>query len=126
MTNCLECENDGVLNYADLQFEHDRLKRYYDLTVQCLDVKDELCKALRDENQELIRKNEFYKKNNTTEEICPNCDATVELPAHLGIYECPECGKLIVACSMCDDSRVNCFKCKFAKLTAAQDEEKTA
>lgn len=62
MSNCTECENDSVLKYADLQFEYDRLKRYYDLTVQCLDVKDELCKALRDENQKLIRKIELYKE----------------------------------------------------------------
>lgn len=120
--NCTECENDSLLKYADLQIEYDKLKRYYDLTVQCLDVKDELCKALRDENQELIRKVEIYKdyRNRTTEETCPHCDTTVELPAHLGIYECPECGKLIVACSMCDDGRVTCFKCKFAKLTDKQ------
>ena len=60
--DCTECENDSLLKYADLQIEYDKLKRYYDLTVQCLDVKDELCKALRDENQELIRKIEIYKE----------------------------------------------------------------
>lgn len=68
MSNCTECENDSLLKYADLQIEYDKLKRYYDLTVQCLDVKDELCKALRDENQELIRKIEIYKEQLSKEQ----------------------------------------------------------
>lgn len=61
MPNCTECENVTLLKLADMEMEYDRLKRYYDLTVQCLDVKDELCKALREENQELKRKLEIYK-----------------------------------------------------------------
>lgn len=61
MLNCTECENVTLLKLADMEMEYDRLKRYYDLTVQCLDVKDELCKALREKNQELIRKLEIYK-----------------------------------------------------------------
>lgn len=61
MSNCTECENETLLKLAELETEYDKLKRYYDLTIKCLDVKDELCKALREENQELIRKLEIYK-----------------------------------------------------------------
>ena len=64
MTNCTECENETLLKLADLEMEYDSLKRYYELTVKCLDVKDELCKALREKNQELIRKLEIYKNAN--------------------------------------------------------------
>lgn len=42
MSNCTECENETLLKLADLEMEYDRLKRYYDLTVKCLDAKDEL------------------------------------------------------------------------------------
>lgn len=46
-----------------------------------------------------------------TEEMCPHCDILVEIPAYMGIYECPHCHKLIVSCSMCD--KQNCNNCKF-------------
>ena len=58
---CIECENDTLLKYAALEQEYSRLKRYYELTVECLDIKEMLNKALREENQELIRKLELYK-----------------------------------------------------------------
>ena len=64
MTNCAECENETLLKLADLEMEYDKLKQYYDLTIKCLDIKDELCKALREENQELIRKLEICKNAN--------------------------------------------------------------
>lgn len=63
MTNdkCIECENETLLKLADLEIEYNKLKRFYEMTIKCLDVKDDLCKALREENQELIRKIELYK-----------------------------------------------------------------
>lgn len=44
-------------------------------------------------------------------EMCPHCGVEVELPPYLGIYECLNCGKLIVACSMCENK--NCTNCKY-------------
>lgn len=58
---CTECENETLLKLVDLEIEYDRLKRCYNLTVKCLDSKDELCKVLRKENQELLRKLDIYK-----------------------------------------------------------------
>ena len=64
MPNCTECENETLLELADLEMEYDKLKRLYDLIIKCLVVKDELCKALWEENEELIRKLEVYKNAN--------------------------------------------------------------
>lgn len=47
----------------------------------------------------------------TVEEPCPYCDALVELPAKLGVYECPICHKQMITCSMCED--MHCKDCKF-------------
>lgn len=49
--------------------------------------------------------------NELTTEMCPHCDTEVEIPPYLGIYECPNCGKLIVACSMCETQ--NCGNCQY-------------
>ena len=57
--------------------------------------------------------------NNFTEEICPYCNETVKLPPHLGIYECPACKRLIIACSMCKTS--DCGNCKYIKLTEVEE-----
>lgn len=41
------------------------------------------------------------EKKNVTYEVCPHCVNEVVLPDTLGVYVCPECGKYIVNCSMC-------------------------
>lgn len=41
------------------------------------------------------------KKTNKTYELCPYCEQEVELEAELKVQTCPNCGKRIVACSMC-------------------------
>jgi len=38
---------------------------------------------------------------NVTYEVCPHCEEEVELKAELSVQTCPNCGKRIVACSMC-------------------------
>ena len=58
------------------------------------------------------------KESYMTEEYCPYCNDEVKLPPFLGIYECPNCGKLIVACSMCEN--LNCTMCKYRELLDAQ------
>ena len=64
MSNCTECENETLLKLAEMEEKYSRLNRYYELTVECLDIKELLNKALREENQELIRKLEIYKNAN--------------------------------------------------------------
>lgn len=62
--------------------------------------------------EELLKECEKLKQLlEPTEEICPHCDTPVNLPPHKGIYECPNCGKLIVCCSMCEDR--TCIDCKY-------------
>lgn len=58
--NCTECENETMLKYSDLMVEHDKLKRYNKILNNCLDTKDELCKILREDNENLRYKNELY------------------------------------------------------------------
>lgn len=36
-----------------------------------------------------------------TYEMCPHCECEVELENELKVQKCPNCGKYIVACSMC-------------------------
>lgn len=47
---------------------------------------------------------------NKSTEWCPFCEEEVELPIELGIYVCPNCGKLIINCSEC--TTYHCTKCK--------------
>lgn len=56
---------------------------------------------------------ELLKTKSFIQEQCPYCDNLVDLPPYMGIYECPECGELIVACSLCDMDSVNCDGCKY-------------
>lgn len=35
-------------------------------------------------------------------EYCPHCDMEVKLPFELKVHICPNCGKHIVACSICE------------------------
>lgn len=58
---CLECENEVISKWADCELERDKYKRYYYLVCECLDVKDELCKALRDENKNLLERISSYE-----------------------------------------------------------------
>lgn len=48
-----------------------------------------------------------------TAECCPYCGTEVELEAELSVQTCPECGKRIVACSMCPCDRLDgyCSHC---------------
>jgi predicted RNA-binding Zn-ribbon protein involved in translation (DUF1610 family) len=53
--------------------------------------------------------------DNITQELCPHCGEEVDLPAYMGIYKCPNCGALILPCSLCDWDEVNCEECLFEK-----------
>lgn len=60
---CSECENEMMLKYADLEFKYTKATNYIVLLEKCLDVKDELCKALREDNEELRNKVRVYEQN---------------------------------------------------------------
>lgn len=47
----------------------------------------------------------------TTWEMCPECEAEVELDMILKMQVCPSCGKPIAPCSICDMNFVNCTLC---------------
>ena len=49
---------------------------------------------------------EMARHGETTQEICPECDNEVEIPVTGG--HCPECGKWVIPCSMCDTA-LNCL-----------------
>lgn len=50
---CRDCESENLLKVADLQCEYDRLKYYAKTLEKCLNVKEELCRLLRDRIDEL-------------------------------------------------------------------------
>lgn len=58
---------------------------------------------------EFLTNNDIF--NFTIDEICPNCNTLVELPNRMGIYKCPECGELMISCSICENQ--NCSDCEF-------------
>lgn len=43
-----------------------------------------------------------------TWEMCPYCEAEVELNAEKSVQKCPSCGKYIVCCSMCEECVQDC------------------
>lgn len=57
---CSDCEREAIQKYADLATEYDKLKRYNKILNDCLDTKDEYCKVLREDNENLRYKNELY------------------------------------------------------------------
>ena len=64
------------------------------------------------DKEKLLRGEEFTK----TYEVCPHCEQEVELDAQLSVQTCPNCGKRIVACSMClaneaNDGKKYCSNC---------------
>lgn len=63
MTNkdCKNCENEMMLKYSDLFIEYQKVKNYNKILEKCLDTKDELCKALREDNEQLRNKLRVYR-----------------------------------------------------------------
>lgn len=57
---CKECENELLLKLADAETKNDRLEYYNKILEKCLDVKEELCKLIREENETLKNKLRFY------------------------------------------------------------------
>lgn len=65
----------------------------------------------------------------TTSEYCPHCDTVVELEPELKVQKCPNCGKRIVACSMCraaDAPGNYCTHCCLSYQAEVENEENEA
>jgi len=56
MKDCKNCESELISQIADIGIENDKLRRINKIYEQCLDVKEELNKALREDNEELRSK----------------------------------------------------------------------
>lgn len=61
MDKCIECENDILMRYSSLVIDYDKLKNYNGLLEKCLDVKEELNKVLREDNETLRNKLKLYE-----------------------------------------------------------------
>ncbi len=50
--------------------------------------------------------------NNKVWELCPHCEEEVELDAvKCKLQRCPNCGRMIKPCSMCDMDKCDCSRC---------------
>lgn len=47
-------------------------------------------------------------------EWCPCCDTEVSIPS-FGVSFCPNCGELIIPCSMCNPDYHDCRECPYEK-----------
>ena len=61
--DCQNCENDILLRNSELEIEKDRLQWYYDKLNKALDIKEELNRELRKENEELKNKLRILKND---------------------------------------------------------------
>ncbi len=61
---CMNCENDIMLKYSDLYIEYEKVKNYNKILEKCLDTKDELCKVLREDNEQLRNELRIWKEGN--------------------------------------------------------------
>lgn len=57
-------------------------------------------------------------KDDTLVEYCPHCEQEVDLHFSFAIQRCPNCGKLIAPCNLCNHNLCDCANCPLAKLTA--------
>ena len=58
--DCKDCENKSLMEIAELQIKLDKAENHINILNRCLDVKEELCDFLRDENEELQNKLKIY------------------------------------------------------------------
>ena len=66
------------------------------------------------------------EKNNHTYEVCPHCGEEVRLDAELKVQTCPNCGKRIVACSMClavESDKPYCTNCCLCYQAEQENQE---
>lgn len=54
--------------------------------------------------------------NETIFEYCPFCDTEVELKPISSVQLCPNCGKLILPCNLCDHDNCDCGNCLLSSI----------
>lgn len=54
----------------------------------------------------------------TITEYCEHCEHEVELKLEFKVQRCPECGKLITPCSICNSDLCDCSDCPLLKITS--------
>lgn len=54
-------------------------------------------------------------ETNIVYEWCSHCEDEVELKAEFKVQICPNCGRPILPCAMCDMDFNPCFKCPLEK-----------
>lgn len=85
-----------------------------------LKIAEEINEELRAQRDTYTRLMYIYKNISKgrdimpTEEICPHCDCIVGLPPFLGAYKCPQCGAIILTCSLCQ--KYDCANCDFSNI----------
>lgn len=57
-------------------------------------------------------------KSEKTTEYCPHCESEVELDCEFTLQRCPECGRLIAPCNLCDHDLCDCANCPLSRLTS--------
>ena len=113
----VEYLTEGKLNEVDLNGETTDT-----VEVSQSKIKPEV-KGKEDDEEEVIIVNKEKEKEDeeqveeakekTVTEWCPFCEQEVELKAIKYIpQKCPNCGKLIKACSLCDTDKENCTACE--------------
>ena len=50
---CKDCENESLMKYADMAIKLENTQKYNKLLEKALDIKEELNKMLREENESL-------------------------------------------------------------------------
>lgn len=50
---CKDCENESLMKYADMAIKLENVQKYNKLLEKALDIKEELNKMLREENESL-------------------------------------------------------------------------
>ena len=56
-------------------------------------------------------------------EWCHHCETEVMLSAEMTIQQCPNCGKYIIPCCMCDWDNCECGKCELAKICETKNKK---
>lgn len=64
-SKCLDCEKEIIQKYSNLYIEFERLKNYNALIEKCLDIKEELNKVLREDNENLRYQLKLWKEKST-------------------------------------------------------------
>lgn len=59
---CIDCQNETLQLYSDLKIKYENLLWWKEKLEEALDIKEELNKSLRDENEELKGRMNDYER----------------------------------------------------------------